>query len=59
MAEEALYTEKATSAIALGLAPYPFDCHSSKTVRVEDVPLVKQWYLEHCLKGQPIKVLVS
>jgi pre-mRNA-processing factor 8 len=28
-------------------------------VRAEDVPLVKQWYLEHCPAGQPVKVRVS
>ncbi|BCR85307.1 U4/U6-U5 snRNP complex subunit PRP8 [Aspergillus chevalieri] len=28
-------------------------------VRAQDVPLVKQWYLEHCPQGQPVKVRVS
>jgi pre-mRNA-processing factor 8 len=28
-------------------------------VRAQDVPLVKQWYLEHCPPNQPVKVRVS
>jgi pre-mRNA-processing factor 8 len=28
-------------------------------VRAQDVPLVKQWYLEHVPAGQPVKVRVS
>lgn len=59
MAEEELYTDNTASAIALWWAPYPFDRRSGKTVRAEDVPLVKQWYLEHCPQGQPVKVRVS
>ena len=29
------------------------------TRRALDVPLVKMWYQEHCLPGQPVKVRVS
>ncbi|GAM85178.1 hypothetical protein ANO11243_031820 [Dothideomycetidae sp. 11243] len=59
MAEEDLYTDETSSAIALWWAPYPFDRRSGKMVRAQDVPLVKQWYLEHVVPGQPIKVRVS
>ncbi|KAI9750840.1 MAG: Pre-mRNA-processing-splicing factor 8 [Chaenotheca gracillima] len=59
MADEELYTSETASAIALWWAPFPFDRRSGKTVRAQDVPLVKQWYLEHCPQGQPVKVRVS
>lgn len=59
LADEELYTNETASAIALWWAPYPFDRRSGHMVRAEDVPLVKQWYLEHCPQGQPVKVRVS
>ena len=59
LAEEELYTSETSSAIALWWAPFPFDRRSGKMVRAQDVPLVKQWYLEHCPQGQPVKVRVS
>ena len=59
LAEEELYTSETASAIALWWAPFPFDRRSGKMVRAQDVPLVKQWYLEHCPQGQPVKVRVS
>ncbi|KAL2218935.1 NUC071 domain-containing protein [Thermoascus aurantiacus ATCC 26904] len=59
LADEDLYTPETASAIALWWAPYPFDRRSGKMVRAQDVPLVKQWYLEHCPSGQPVKVRVS
>ena len=59
MADEKLYTSETASAIALWWAPFPFDRRSGTMVRAQDVPLVKQWYLEHCPQGQPVKVRVS
>jgi pre-mRNA-processing factor 8 len=59
MDDEELYTEDTSSAIALWWAPYPFDRRSGEMVRAQDVPLVKQWYLEHVPQGQPVKVRVS
>lgn len=59
LADEDLYTENTAPAIALWWAPHPFDKRSGRMVRAEDVPLVKQWYLEHCPPGQPVKVRVS
>jgi pre-mRNA-processing factor 8 len=59
MADEELYTSETASAIALWWAPFPFNRRSGKMVRAQDVPLVKQWYLEHCPQGQPVKVRVS
>ena len=59
LGDEELYTPETSSAIALWWAPYPFDRRSGKMVRAQDVALVKQWYLEHCPQGQPVKVRVS
>lgn len=59
LADEELYTDETSSAIALWWAPYPFDRRSGRMVRAQDVPLVKQWYLEHVPQGQPVKVRVS
>ncbi|MCJ1479964.1 pre-mRNA-splicing factor 8 [Schaereria dolodes] len=59
LADEELYTSETSSAIALWWAPFPFDRRSGRMVRAQDVPLVKQWYLEHCPQGQPVKVRVS
>ncbi|KAF8854683.1 putative pre-mRNA splicing factor [Acephala macrosclerotiorum] len=59
LADEELYTDETASAIALWWAPFPFDRRSGKMIRAQDVPLVKQWYLEHCPQGQPVKVRVS
>ncbi|EKG12962.1 Mov34/MPN/PAD-1 [Macrophomina phaseolina MS6] len=59
LADEELYTEDTASAIALWWAPFPFDRRSGRMVRAQDVPLVKQWYLEHVPQGQPVKVRVS
>lgn len=59
LADEELYTSETASAIALWWAPFPFDRRSGRMVRAQDVPLVKQWYLEHCPQGQPVKVRVS
>ncbi|KAF3003200.1 pre-mRNA-splicing factor 8 [Curvularia kusanoi] len=59
MADEELATPETASAIALWWAPHPFDKRSGRMVRAQDVPLVKQWYLEHVPAGQPVKVRVS
>ncbi len=54
-----LYTDNTANGIALWWAPYPFNKRTGRMVRAQDVPLVKQWYLEHCPPGQPVKVRVS
>ncbi|KAK0270700.1 pre-mRNA-splicing factor 8 [Friedmanniomyces endolithicus] len=59
MIDHDLYNDDTASAIALWWAPFPFDRRSGKMVRAQDVPLVKQWYLEHVPAGQPVKVRVS
>ncbi|RCI05302.1 Pre-mRNA-processing-splicing factor 8 [Rhizopus stolonifer] len=57
--ETDLYTDNTANAIALYWAPHPFDKRSGRTRRAQDVPLVKNWYLEHCPPEQPVKVRVS
>lgn len=47
-----LYTSNTTMAIALWWAPHPFNKRTGRMVRAEDVPLVKQWYLEYCPPGE-------
>jgi hypothetical protein len=59
LSEEPLYTDNTANAIALYWAPHPFDKRSGRTRRAEDVPLVKNWYMEHVPPGQPVKVRVS
>ncbi|KAI9295519.1 pre-mRNA-processing-splicing factor 8 [Neoconidiobolus thromboides FSU 785] len=54
-----LYTDNTSNAIALYWAPHPFDKRSGNTRRAQDIPLVKNWYLEHCPPDQPVKVRVS
>ncbi|KAK2604462.1 hypothetical protein N8I77_007391 [Diaporthe amygdali] len=59
LADEELYNDDTASAIELWWAPFPFDRRSGRMVRAQDVPLIKQWYLEHCPQKQPVKVRVS
>ncbi|KAM6524833.1 pre-mRNA-splicing factor 8 [Fusarium falciforme] len=60
LADEDLENEDTSSAVELWWAPYPFDRRSGSMVRAQDVPLVKQWYLEHPPSDRPpVKVRVS
>ncbi|KAJ2804548.1 hypothetical protein H4R21_001603, partial [Coemansia helicoidea] len=54
-----LETDNTANGIALYWAPHPFSTRSGHTRRAQDVPLVKDWYLEHCPAGMPVKVRVS
>jgi pre-mRNA-processing factor 8 len=45
--------------IALWWAPEPYGRRSGHMRRAQDIPLVKNWYLEHCPPNQPVKVRVS
>lgn len=57
--EAEVETDNTADAIALWWAPFPYNQRSGRTVRAQDMPLVKNWYLEHCPPGQPVKVRVS
>ena len=54
-----LYTDNTANGIALYWAPHPFYKRSDQTKRAQDIPLVKNWYMEHCPPNQPVKVRVS
>jgi PROCN (NUC071) domain len=45
--------------IALLYAPRPFNLRSGRTRRACDVPLVNEWFHEHCPQQYPVKVRVS
>ncbi|KAJ2559073.1 Pre-mRNA-processing-splicing factor 8 [Coemansia sp. RSA 1933] len=57
--EAPLETDSTANGIALYWAPHPFSMRSGTTRRAMDVPLVKDWYMEHCPPGMPVKVRVS
>ncbi|KAI5457828.1 putative pre-mRNA processing splicing factor [Mariannaea sp. PMI_226] len=58
--DEDLENEHTSSAVELWWAPFPFDRRSGQMVRAQDVPLIKQWYLEHAPSDRPpVKVRVS
>jgi len=54
-----LETDLTADGIGLWWAPEPYGRRSGWVRRAQDVPLVKNWYLEHCPPGQPVKVRVS
>ncbi|GFZ44084.1 Complexed with cdc5 protein 6 [Saitozyma sp. JCM 24511] len=51
--------DETADAIALYWAPYPYNRRSGRMRRAQDVPMVKNFYLEHCPPDQPVKVRVS
>lgn len=54
-----LSTDTTADGVALMWAPYPFNTRSGCTRRAIDVPLVSDWFKEHCPSGHPVKVRVS
>ena len=54
-----LYTDNTANGISLLWAPRPFNQRSGRCRRAIDIPLVANWYREHCPPGQPVKVRVS
>ncbi|KAH8824952.1 NUC071 domain-containing protein [Flagelloscypha sp. PMI_526] len=59
LADKDLETDLTADAIALWWAPEPYSRRSGRMRRAQDIPLVKNWYLEHCPPNQPVKVRVS
>ncbi|XP_062233520.1 pre-mRNA-processing-splicing factor 8A [Phragmites australis] len=54
-----LYTDTTAAGISLLFAPKPFNMRSGRTRRAEDIPLVSEWFKEHCPPAYPVKVRVS
>ncbi|XP_020090550.1 pre-mRNA-processing-splicing factor 8A [Ananas comosus] len=59
LADTQLYTDTTAAGIALLFAPRPFNMRSGRMRRAEDIPLVSEWYKEHCPPSYPVKVRVS
>ena len=59
LGERELSNENTADAIALYWAPYPYNRRSGHTRRAQDIPMVKNFYMEHCPDGQAVKVRVS
>jgi pre-mRNA-processing factor 8 len=57
--EEPLYSDTTALGIQLYWAPRPFNMRSGRTRRAIDIPLVNQWFHEHCPSDYPVKVRVS
>ncbi|KAG0693638.1 pre-mRNA processing splicing factor 8 [Suillus ampliporus] len=57
--DKPLENDLTADGIALWWAPEPYNWCSCDMRRAQDIPLVKNWYLEHCPPNQPVKVRVS
>ncbi|KAG2116792.1 NUC071 domain-containing protein [Suillus clintonianus] len=57
--DKPLENDLTADGIALWWAPEPYNRRSGRMRRAQDIPLVKNWYLEHCPPNQPVKVRVS
>ncbi|KAH9913387.1 NUC071 domain-containing protein [Fomitopsis serialis] len=56
--DKPLESDLTADAIALWWAPDPYSRRSGRMRRAQDIPLVKDWYLEHCPPNQAVKVRV-
>lgn len=54
-----IYTDTTAAGISLLFAPRPFNMRSGRMRRAEDIPLVSDWFKEHCPPSYPVKVRVS
>ncbi|KAK4488858.1 hypothetical protein RD792_004648 [Penstemon davidsonii] len=54
-----IYTDTTAAGISLLFAPRPFNMRSGRMRRAEDIPLVSEWFKEHCPPSYPVKVRVS
>lgn len=59
LADKDLENDLTADGIALWWAPELYGRRSGHMRRAQDIPLVKNWYLEHCPPNQPVKVRVS
>jgi len=53
-----LQNELTVEGVALWWVPDLYNRCSGRMQRAQDVPLVKNWYIEHCPLGQSVKVRV-
>lgn len=51
-----LYTNNTAAGIAMLFAPRPFNLRSGNMRRALDVPLINNWFHEHCPPNYPVKV---
>ena len=59
LSDKDLENDLTADGIALWWAPEPYGRRSGHMRRAQDIPLMKNWYLEHCPPNQPVKVRVS
>lgn len=59
MGSEELILPETKDALLLYTSPFPFNRNTGKTVRAQDVALIKKWYLQHLDENAPIKTRVS
>lgn len=59
LATNPLYTDETANGIVLYHALRPYNMRTGRTRRAHDIPLIKNWYLEHCPSEYPVKVRVS
>jgi pre-mRNA-processing factor 8 len=57
--DKPLENDVTADVIALWWAPDPYNRRSGRMRHAQDIPLVKNWYLEHCPPNQAVKVRVS
>jgi pre-mRNA-processing factor 8 len=57
--DKPIENDLAADGIALWWVPDPYNRRSGRMRRAQDVPMVKNWYLEHCPPNQAVKVRVS
>ncbi|KAL6136830.1 hypothetical protein ACLB2K_062125 [Fragaria x ananassa] len=54
-----LYSDTTAAGISLFFAPRLFNMRSGRTRQAQDIPLVSEWFKEHCPRSYPVKVRVS
>ncbi|TIA88345.1 hypothetical protein E3P99_02619 [Wallemia hederae] len=57
--DKPVHTDRTSDAISLWWAPAPYNTRSGVMRRAQDIPLIKDWYMEHCPPNMPVKVRVS
>eukprot|EP00835_Amoeboradix_gromovi_P001880 NODE_96_length_21330_cov_0.419858.p1 type:complete len:2207 gc:universal NODE_96_length_21330_cov_0.419858:801-7421(+) len=58
LSEYELYSDNTNNGLSLYHAPWPFTCRGNLS-RPQDVPVIKNWYLQRCPPNQQVKTRVS